>query len=81
MARSQASFLRDLQVELDLLGDLVADREHRVQAGQRLLEDHRDVVAADLAHLLRSGMRQELATVEPDLARRRSRPAGCPAGA
>jgi hypothetical protein len=31
------------------LGDLVADGEHRVQRGHRLLEDHRDVLAADRA--------------------------------
>ena len=59
--------LADLLVELDLLGDLVADREDRVQARQRLLEDHRDVVAADLAHLV-DRHRQDLAAVEPDLA-------------
>ena len=57
----------DLLVELDLLGDLVADAEHRVQARQRLLEDHRDVVAADLPHLV-DRHRQDLAAVEPDLA-------------
>ena len=28
-------------------GDLVADREHRVERGHRLLEDHRDLGAAD----------------------------------
>src|SRR5260221_1695808 len=39
------------------LGDLEADGEHRVERGHRLLEDHRDAVAADLAHLL---------LVEPD---------------
>ena len=33
------------------LADLAADRQHRVEARHRLLEDHRDVVAADVAHL------------------------------
>ena len=33
------------------LGDLLADGEHRVERGHRLLEDHRDLVAADGAHL------------------------------
>ena len=33
------------------LGDLPADRQHRVERGHRLLKDHRDLVAADLAHL------------------------------
>ena len=32
-------------------GDLMADGQHRVERGHRLLEDHRDLVAADLAHL------------------------------
>ena len=34
------------------LGDLEAHRQDRVQRRHRLLEDHRDAVAADLAHLL-----------------------------
>ena len=33
------------------LGDLIADAVHRVQARERILEDHRDVLAADVAHL------------------------------
>ncbi len=40
------------------LGDLVADGEHGVQAGHRLLEDHRDAVAADVAHLRRREVQQ-----------------------
>src|SRR6266568_3180568 len=39
------------------LGDLEADGEHRVERGHWLLEDHRDAVAANLAHRL---------LVEPD---------------
>ena len=38
-------------VEPDRLDDLVADREDRVERRHRLLEDHRDLVAADRAHL------------------------------
>jgi hypothetical protein len=34
-------------------GDLVADAEHRVEAGHRLLEDHRDVAATELAQRAR----------------------------
>ena len=34
--------LADPLVLADRLGDLVADREHRVERGHRLLEDHRD---------------------------------------
>jgi len=32
------------------LGDLAADGEDRIEARHRLLEDHADIVAADLAH-------------------------------
>ena len=37
-------------VQADGLADLVADRVDRVERGHRLLEDHRDIVAAHLAH-------------------------------
>jgi hypothetical protein len=33
------------------LDDLVADGEHRRQGRQRILEDHREAVAAQLRHL------------------------------
>ena len=46
--RASASAL--VLMQRDRLGDLVADREHRVQRRHRLLEDHRDVGAADRAH-------------------------------
>ena len=36
-------------VRPDRLGHLVADREHRIQAGHRLLEDHADLASPDLA--------------------------------
>src|SRR3972149_3639157 len=39
-------------VQFQRFGDLEPDREHRVQARHRFLENHRDLVAADLAHLL-----------------------------
>jgi len=38
-------------VELDALGHEALDREDRVEARHRVLEDHRDLLAADLAHL------------------------------
>jgi hypothetical protein len=38
-------------VQRDRLADLPADRVERVERGHRLLEDHRDVVAADALHL------------------------------
>ncbi len=38
---------RDVLVQQIDFGQLVADRHHRVERGHRLLEDHRDLVAAD----------------------------------
>ena len=51
------------------LHHLLADRQDRVERGHRLLEDHRDVAAADLAHLFRRE-RQQIAAVERDAALR-----------
>ena len=39
-------------MRLERLADLPADREHRVERGHRVLEDHRDLAAADRAQLL-----------------------------
>ena len=44
--------LRDVAMGLHRLGELHADLVERVQRGQRVLEDHRDLVAADLAQLV-----------------------------
>ena len=52
-------------VQHDRLGDLVADLEHGVEAGHGVLEDHRDVVAAHLAHLVLAE-RQQVAPLEHD---------------
>ena len=41
-----------LQMDEQRLHHLLADRQDRVERGHRLLEDHRDVAAAHLAHLL-----------------------------
>ena len=49
------------------LDDLRADRVVRVHRGQRILEDHRHLVAAQLADRLR-GRRDQLLAVQPDLA-------------
>src|SRR2546426_1272612 len=46
------------------LADLEADREHRVERGHRLLEDHRDLGAAQLLHLARSDREEVAAAVE-----------------
>ncbi len=47
------------------LGDLAADGQDRVERGHRFLEDHRDVVAADGAHLGRRQIEQ-VAALETD---------------
>jgi hypothetical protein len=49
------------------LGDLLADAEDRVERGHRLLEDHRDVAAADGLHL-RLGQVGQVLPLEQDLA-------------
>ena len=49
------------EVDLQRLLDLEPDREDRVERGHRLLEDHRNVAAADLAHLLVVEIEQRLA--------------------
>ena len=46
------------------LHDLEADGEAGVQAGHRLLEDHRDVLADDLAPLRAALRRQQVLAVE-----------------
>ncbi len=67
MARSAAALLIELHVGADALGELVLDGEDGVQARHRLLEDHRDVVAADVAHLA-LGEREQVPALEDDLA-------------
>ena len=56
-----------LQVDEERLHDLQADRQDRVERGHGLLEDHRDVAAADLAHFL-VRERQQVAAFEQDAA-------------
>ena len=68
IARSRATPLDTLAVSVDRLGDLAADLVERMQRRQRILEDHRDVVAADPAELL-AGERQQVGALEQDLAR------------
>ena len=51
----------------DRLGDLVADREQRVQRGHRVLQDHRDALAAHMPHLL-VGFEDEIFALEQHLA-------------
>ena len=47
--RLRAAFWSMSEMEAQRLGELEADREARVEARRRLLEDHRDVAADDLA--------------------------------
>jgi hypothetical protein len=54
-------------VDLDRLDELPADLVVGVQRRQRVLEDHRDVVAADVAQLGFGGVDQ-VAPLEQDLA-------------
>ena len=54
-----------LEMQLERLGDLPADREHRIQARHGVLEDHRDVVAADAPDLVVVHL-QDVLTVEDD---------------
>ena len=63
MARRRAALLGDVVVHPVGLDDLVADRVVGVQRGERVLEDHRDVAAAELAHLL-LGQREHVGAVE-----------------
>src|SRR6266567_7540437 len=50
------------------LGDLAADGEDRIEARHRLLEDHADIVAADLAHGALAELEQ-VSALEPYRAR------------
>jgi len=52
-----------VEVRLQRLADLPADRQDRVQARHRVLEDHRDVAPADLAELVVLQL-QEVAPLE-----------------
>ncbi len=50
MARRCASVAGHATVLFQRLGDLAADRQHRIERGHRLLEHHADLTTADLAH-------------------------------
>jgi len=59
--------LRDVQVRAHRLGDLAAHAVHRVQAGEGVLEDHGDVLAAHASQLGLRGL-EEILAVQQDLA-------------
>ena len=49
------------------LGDLLSDLDDRIEAGERVLKDHGDFIAADLMHILLGHLEEIFAVVE-DLA-------------
>ncbi len=49
---TQRDLRRHLLVGLHRLFDLETDREHGIEAAQRVLEDHGDVLATDIAHVI-----------------------------
>ena len=65
LGRSLAGLVaRHPPVPAQHLGDLQADRDHGVERRERVLEHHRQVAAAALAHL-RLGQRQQIRAVHP----------------
>ena len=67
VARALASVRGHPEMELQRLDDLQSDRQHRIERGHRLLEDHRDFAAAHVAHLV-FGQVEEIASLEQDAA-------------
>ena len=59
--------LRDPLVDADRLGDLIAHLVVGMQRGHRVLEDHRDLLAPHVAHLV-DREREQVLTLEDDLA-------------
>ena len=58
---------RQPAMQCNRFADLAAHRHQRVERGHRLLEDHRNVIAADLLHL-RFGEIQQIGALETDRA-------------
>ena len=59
--------LRDVQVEEQAFGDLLADLHHRVERGHRVLEHHRHLGAPEVAQVV-AGRVDELVALEQDAA-------------
>ena len=53
MARLRAAGLRKIEVGADGLDQLIADPVQRIEAGERILKDHADPLAADAAQFFR----------------------------
>ena len=56
MVISRALFLRDILVQQDGFDDLAANRVHRRKGAHRLLEDHGNILAPDIADLGTGGI-------------------------
>ena len=54
----QQVVVRQSLVQAQRFADLAADRQHRIEAGHRLLEDHGDAIAADLLQLALARLQQ-----------------------
>ena len=74
-SRAAAPRRRAARVDAQHLRERLADAEDRVQRGARVLEDHRDLLAADRAHLALGRSVSRSCAPEEDLARRRPAPA------
>ena len=59
--------LRHRQMNDQRLHDLEADRQHRIERAHRLLENHRDIAAADGAHFIGRQL-QQIAALKHDAA-------------
>src|SRR5712691_3801980 len=64
---SACLFARKLAMESEGLGNLFTNSEDGIERSHRILEDHRDVVPADLPHLL-IGQSQQVLAIEDNLA-------------
>ena len=63
----QRVFFRQALMAAQAFGDLLADRQHRVERGHRLLEDEADLLGPDVVQFV-ARERHEIAALEQDLA-------------
>ena len=64
------------EMDLQRFGDLQPDGQDRVERGHRLLEDHRDVAAAEIAHMLVVEIEEDAAVEDDAALRERARCGG-----